>query len=155
MRKIAVILGVLALLSAANAWAERCAATIEADDRMQFNLRELNVPAECTTFDVTLRHSGKLAMNIMGHDWVLAKSSDVSAILNAGMAAGAAHGYLPVGDKRIIAATRQIGGGEAVVAHLDVTSLNSADSYTFFCTTPGHAVAMRGRLRIGRVSAAG
>ncbi|PMZ36673.1 azurin, partial [Pseudomonas sp. FW306-2-11AB] len=75
MGKATILMGALALLSASGALADPCATTIEADDRMQFNTRELSVPGGCTTFDVTLRHSGKLAMNIMGHDWVLAKSS--------------------------------------------------------------------------------
>ncbi|MBS0373758.1 MAG: azurin [Proteobacteria bacterium] len=149
------LLGALALLAGNAALADPCATTIEADDRMQFNTRELLVPADCPTFDVTLRHSGKLAMNIMGHDWVLAKSSDVSAILNAAMAAGTAHGYLPTGDKRIIAATKLIGGGEVAVAHLDVSALSSSENYTFFCTTPGHATVMRGKFRIGKVTTAG
>src|SRR5439155_16517935 len=38
---------------------------------------------------------------------------DVSGIVNAGMAAGLAHGFLPENDKRIIAATKVVGGGES------------------------------------------
>ena len=37
---------------------------------------------------------------VMGHDSVLAKDSDVSALVSAGLAAGVAHGYVPENDTR-------------------------------------------------------
>ena len=96
--------GVL-LLAGALAHADPCKLTLESNDQMQFNVRELVVPSECAEVEVTLTHSGKLPARSMGHDWVLAKDSDMSGIVNAGLAAGPARGYLPEHDARIIAAT--------------------------------------------------
>src|SRR5216684_216809 len=105
------MIGALALLAGARAvYADPCNVTIEGNDMMQFNLREITVPAECGEVEVRLRHSGKMSARVMGHDWVLAKDSDMSAIVNAGLAAGARRGFLPENDKRIIAATVQVGG---------------------------------------------
>ena len=136
---------ILLLALAASARAENCSLTIEANDLMQFNTREMTVPAGCTEVEITLKHSGKLDSRAMGHDWVLAKSSDVSAILNAAIAAGSAHGYLPDADKRILAATRIVGGGESTSVRLSTDQIKDGEKYAFFCTTPGHATLMRGK----------
>jgi azurin len=144
------LIGVTALLLAVgSAYADNCAMTIEANDMMRYNVREMSVPAGCSDITVTLKHSGKLEAKVMGHDWVLARTSDVSGIVNAGMAAGLAHGYLPAGDKRIIAATNVVGGGESTTVKFATSALEEGASYTFFCTTPGHATVMRGRFVFG------
>jgi azurin len=137
------------VITAKLAHAEGCNVTIEANDVMQYNTKELSVPASCTDIEVTLRHSGQLKAKVMGHDWVLAKSSDVSGIVTAGMAAGLAHGYLPAGDKRIIAATTVVGGGESATTKFSTGVLVEGASYTFFCTAPGHATVMHGRFIFG------
>lgn len=144
------MIGVLALLAGARAaHADPCNVTIEGNDRMQFNLREITVPAQCEEVLLVLKHSGKLPAKVMGHDWVLAKDSDMHAILNAGLAAGISHGYLPENDKRIIAATAQVGGGESAVVKFSTTLLQQGVRYAFFCTSPGHATAMRGIFLFG------
>ena len=71
------------LLASGLAHADSCKLALESNDQMQFSVRELSVPAECTEVEVTLRHSGQLSARAMGHDWVLAKDSDTSAIVNA------------------------------------------------------------------------
>jgi azurin len=85
----------------------------------------------------------------MGHDWVLARDSDMSAIVNAGLSAGARHGYLPENDKRIIAATKQVGGGESAVVRFSTSLIQQGVRYVFFCTSPGHSTAMRGTFLFG------
>jgi azurin len=137
------------LLAGRAAYADTCALTIEANDMMRYNVREMSVPAGCSDITVTLKHSGKLEAKVMGHDWVLARTADVSGIVAAGMAAGLAHGYLPSGDKRIIAATNVVGGGESTTVKFATTALAEGASYTFFCTAPGHATLMRGRFVFG------
>src|SRR5437588_10656638 len=108
------LLGAGALLLAGGvAYADPCKITIDSNDMMQFSARELTVPGACTDVEVTLRHSGKLPAKVMGHDWVLAKDSDVSAIVNAGLAAGAAGGYLPRDGKRVIPVPTRVGGGDS------------------------------------------
>src|SRR6516164_6045471 len=101
------------LLLGGVAHADPCKIVIESNDVMRFNLHEIGVPTQCSEVELTLQHIGQLSAKVMGHDWVLAKDSDVSAIVNAGLAAGAAHNYLPEHDKRIIAATKIVGGGES------------------------------------------
>jgi azurin len=89
----------------------------------------------------------------MGHDWVLTKTSDVSSVVNAGMSAGVANNYQKPGDKRIIASTKIIGGGEGgeggeggATVRFSLELLDPKQSYTYFCSAPGHASIMKGRL---------
>jgi len=139
----------LLLLAGAIAHADPCKLALESNDLMQFSVHELIVPAECGEVEVTLRHSGQLSARAMGHDWVLAKDSDLSAIVNAGLAAGPAHGYLPEHDKRIIAATPIVGGGESATVTFATSLLQAGTRYAFFCTSPGHATLMRGKFIFG------
>jgi azurin len=140
--------GVL-LVASGLALADPCKLTLESNDQMQFSVHELVVPGECSEVEVTLRHSGRLPAKAMGHDWVLAKDSDVSAIVNAGLAAGPAHGYLPEHDKRIIAATPIVGGGESATVKFASSQLQAGARYAFFCTSPGHSTVMRGKFIFG------
>jgi azurin len=137
------------LLAGTLAHADPCKLTLESNDQMQFSTRELAVPSECAEVEVTLRHAGKLPARTMGHDWVLAKDSDMSAIVNAGLAAGAARGYLPEHDVRIIAATPIVGGGESATVKFATRYLQPGVRYAFFCTSPGHSTLMRGRFLFG------
>jgi len=143
------MIGVLVLILAAQAVrADPCKVSIEANDNMQFNMREIVVPSTCEAVEVTLRHSGKLGAKVMGHDWVLAKDADVSAIVNGGLSAGFSRGFLPQNDKRIIAATK-VGGGESDTISFNTSSLAAGLRYVFFCTSPGHSTVMRGAFLFG------
>jgi azurin len=139
----------LLLLASGLAYADPCKLALESNDQMQFSVRELVVPSDCGEVEVTLRHSGQMSARAMGHDWVLAKDSDMSAIVNAGLAAGPAHGYLPEHDKRIIAATPIVGGGESATVKFATSLLQAGSRYVFFCTSPGHATVMRGTFLFG------
>jgi len=75
---------------------------------------------------------------------VLAKDADVSAIVNGGLSAGFSRGFLPQNDKRIIAATKVVGGGESDTISFSTSSLAPGSRYIFFCTSPGHSAVMRG-----------
>ena len=140
--------GVLAL-AGALAHADPCKIELTSNDQMQFNVRELVVPTDCAEVEVTLRHSGKLPAKTMGHDWVLAKDSDMSGIITAGLAAGASRGYLPEHDARIIAATPIVGGGESATVKFATSLLQAGARYAFFCTSPGHSTVMRGTFKFG------
>ena len=141
----------LMLLTGDAAWADAdpCKITIESTDAMTFNQHELSVPSQCTEVEVTLKHAGQLSAKVMGHDWVLAKESDMSGVVNAGLAAGAARGYLPQGDARIIAATKVVGGGESATVKFSTAALAPGAHYAFFCTSPGHASMMKGKFLFG------
>jgi len=82
---IASVTAALLSLAAPAARAADCTLNIEANDEMQFNQRQLQVDAGCETVTVTLKHAGTLTRNVMGHDWVLARTADVGALVNAGM----------------------------------------------------------------------
>jgi len=132
------------LLSSVIAHADPCKLSIESNDAMHYSAHEMVVPPGCTEVEISLRHSGQLAAKVMGHDWVLARESDMSAVVNAGMAAGFKHGYLPENDRRVIAATRVVGGGETATITLNTKLLQQGVRYVFFCTSPGHASMMHG-----------
>ena len=132
------------LLVSRVASADVCKLAISATDQMRFEQQTLQVDAQCTDVEVTLHNSGKLPANIMGHDWVLTKTSDMASVANAGMGAGLANNYQKPGDKRIVAATAIIGGGESTTVRFSTTQLESGASYTYFCSAPGHFSIMKG-----------
>jgi azurin len=134
------------LLVSRVASADVCKLDISATDQMRFEQQTLQVDGQCAEVEVTLHNSGKLPANIMGHDWVLTKTADMVSVANAGMGAGLANNYQKPGDKRIVAATAIIGGGESTTIKFSTTQLESGASYTYFCSAPGHFSIMKGRL---------
>jgi len=126
-----------------------CAVTVESDDAMQFDKKEIVVPKSCKRFTVRLKHMGKLPKAAMGHNWVLTKSADAQAVANDGISAGLNGEFLKAGDERVIAFTKMIGGGESDSVAVDAGQLKASESYTFFCSFPGHASIMKGTLKIG------
>src|SRR6267154_4944432 len=110
MMKLVCVTGLIFLARVAAA--EVCQVTIEATDQMRYEEQTLPVAADCSEAEVTLRNTGKLPASVMGHDWVLTKTSDVASVANAGMGAGLSNSFQQPGDKRIIAATKIVGGGE-------------------------------------------
>ena len=148
MRKL--IATALLGLFCAPLWAADCAAIIEGNDAMQFNLKTMEVPATCKDFTVTLKHTGKLARNVMGHNWVLALASDEPGIDKDGMSAGLDNNYLKPDDARVIAHTKVIGGGESDSTTFAVGKLKAGEAYEFFCSFPGHAALMKGTLTLAK-----
>ena len=128
------------------ALAQDCAATVSANDAMQFVEKELRISRSCTTFNLTLKHVGTLAANIMGHNWVLTATPDYMAVATAGMTAGAANNYMPPGDARVLVASKVIGGGEETTISFDASKLEAGGDYTYFCSFPGHFALMSGKL---------
>jgi len=133
------------LLVSRVASADVCKLAINATDQMRFEQQTLQVESQCTEVEVTLHNTGKLPANIMGHDWVLTKTSDMASVANAGMGAGLANNYQKPGDKRIVAATAIIGGGESTTVKFTTAQLEAGASYTYFCSAPGHFSIMKGR----------
>lgn len=145
-RRIFALL-VLGLLST-PLWAANCATTVEANDAMQFNVSNVNVPRTCKTFTVTLKHTGKLARNVMGHDWVLTSAADEAAVDADATKAGLADEYIKPGDARVIAHTKVIGGGQTTSVTFKPSALKPGTSYVFFCSFPGHAAVMHGTVTL-------
>lgn len=125
-----------------------CAATIDATDAMRYSRASLDIPKSCTTFTVTLRHTGKLPKATMGHNIVIAKTSDMAGIDSDGVKAGAAGNYLKANDARVVAASKLIGGGESTTVKIPVAKLASGGPFSFFCSFPGHSVLMKGTIKL-------
>ena len=134
----------LALLAAggiaAPAMAADCAITVEGNDQMQFNVKNIEVPKSCKTYTITLNHVGKMPKSSMGHNIVLTATADATAVAADGMKAG---------DTRVLAHTKVIGGGESTSVTFDVSKLKAGADYTYFCSFPGHSFIMKGSLKLG------
>jgi azurin len=137
---------IAAVAFAGPARAQECAATIEANDVLQFLPGELTVSTNCESFRLTLKHIGRLDANVMGHNWVLTATADYEDVATAGSRAGKANDFVPPGDDRVLAATKIIGGGEETSISFDPSTLESGGDYTFFCSFPAHFAAMHGTL---------
>lgn len=137
-------LGLLFAAHAAHA-APNCALTIEGNDQLKYNITEMKVPAGCAEVEITLKHVGKFPVNAMGHNWVLAKTADAQAIASAGIAAGLDKDYLAPDDKRVIAHTKMVGGGQSATVKVSLKGLTKGGDYTFFCSFPGHYTTMHGK----------
>lgn len=129
-------------------FADECSVKVEAGDALSYSLASIEIPASCTDAVIEFKHTGNLPAAVMGHNWVLAKTSDLQAIQNDGNAAGAAGGYLKSGDARVVAATEIIGGGESTSVTFATDVLKSGDAYSFFCTVMSHSVVMKGSISL-------
>jgi azurin len=151
--RICYTLGVAALglcfTLSAQAADKVCKLQILGNDLMQYDKNELKVDADCTQVQLTLTHTGKLPVQTMGHSWVLTKTPDMQAVLNAGQNAGVQNNYLPTADKRVLAATKLIGGGQTTSVTFSTSALQKGGDYTYFCSFPGHAALMKGKFSFG------
>lgn len=144
MKKLAVFCGSLLLIST-NALAKECKIDVGVGDNMNFVPASLSISkSECTSVTINLTHTGSIARNAMGHNWVLSKTADAQAIAQAGWGAGLDNQYLPPGEGRIIAGSDIIGGGEATSVTFSTASLEVGGDYTFFCSFVGHFAMMKG-----------
>ena len=148
MNKSIKTLAALALLGAAAAAqaAPNCTIKLKSNDAMQFDLKTATVSASCPKISIELAHTGKLPAQAMGHNVVVSSTADMAAVTAAAIKAGAAAGYVPKGDTRVIEATSLIGGGQATKASFAGSKLKAGGSYSFFCSFPGHSALMKGSL---------
>jgi len=126
-----------------------CKVDITGTDAMQFDKKEISVAADCTSVEVTLKHSGKLPAQAMGHNWVLAKTADMQGVVNDGMGASFAANHIKAGDTRVIAHTKIVGGGQSDTVTFATSALKQGEAYSFFCTFPGHSALMKGAFKFG------
>jgi len=129
--------------------ADPCQLEISANDQMQYDKQALAVPASCTQVTLTLHHTGKLPREAMGHNWVLVNAADFDTVANSGMGAGLAHDYVQPGDKRVLAHTNTIGGGQTISVTFPTSVLKAGGDYRYLCTFPGHNALMRGTFKFG------
>lgn len=140
-------LSLLAAGSGAFAADKVCKLDIAGTDQMQFDKKELVVAPDCTEVEVTLKHTGKLPAQAMGHNWVLTKTADAAGVASDGLGAGFANDHIKKGDARVIAATKIVGGGQTTSVKFPVSKLKKGESYTYICTFPGHSSIMKGVLK--------
>jgi azurin len=143
----AATLGALALPLYLHA--DPCKLEISGNDQMQYDKHELSLNGACTEVTLTLHHSGKLPKQAMGHDWVLVNAADLTAVATAGMGAGLANDYVAPGDKRALAHTKVIGGGETTSITFPTSILKKGAPYKYLCTFPGHYSTMNGTFKFG------
>ena len=114
---------------------------LTANDMMQYNTKEIKVKAG-QRVRLTLRHIGKLDVNIMGHNFVLLKQgADLVAFATAA-ATQKDNKYIPVGTENVIAHTDMIGGGQVATIEFDAPEVGT---YEFLCSFPAHYAMMRGQ----------
>ena len=138
----------LLTLASGQLLAAECAVTVDSTDQMSFNTKAIEIDKSCKTFTVELTHSGNLPKNVMGHNWVLSKEADMQPIATDGLAAGIDKNYLKEGDARVIAHTKIIGAKETDSVTFDVSKLDAAEKYGFFCSFPGHISMMKGTVTL-------
>ena len=151
MKTIRIIACLSLAFAASSAFAadKVCKVDISGTDQMQFDKKEIAVAADCTEVEVTLKHAGKLPAQAMGHNWVLSKTADVSGIASDGVAAGFAKDHVKDGDARVIAHTKIVGGGQSTSVTFPMSKLKAGESYTYFCSFPGHSSLMKGTFKVG------
>ncbi|ELL13724.1 azurin [Neisseria meningitidis 61103] len=126
--------------------AGNCAATVESNDNMQFNTKDIQVSKACKEFTITLKHTGTQPKTSMGHNIVIGKTEDMDGIFKDGVGA-AGTDYVKPDDARVVAHTKLIGGGEESSLTLDPAKLADGD-YKFACTFPGHGALMNGKITL-------
>ena len=139
----------LAFLSSMAHAADSCEFDVTAGDSMSFNTRAITVPASCDEFTINFSHTGHMPNTAMGHNWVLTKSADMTAVLTDGQPAGIKNAFIAEGDERVIAHTPILGGGEQASVTFATSKLSADEKYTFFCSYPGHSAMMQGKLTLG------
>lgn len=113
---------------------------LNAGDDMQYDTKLITVDAG-KSVTVNLTHTGQMAKEVMGHNFVLLNEyTDVDDFAAAAMKAKD-NDYIPESDE-IIAHTGMIGGGETTSVTFDAPAKGT---YDFLCTFPGHYGVMKGK----------
>ena len=130
-----------------NAQAASCVVNVEGNDAMAYNTKVIDVPKSCKEITLNLKHAGKLAKGIMGHNVVVTKEADQAGVLTDGSTAGMTANWVKAGDSRVVAHTSLVGGGESTSVKFKTAGLDAQEKYVFFCSVPGHASMMKGVLK--------
>ena len=125
-----------------------CKVTIDSDDAMKYDPKEITVPSSCKQFSITLKHNGKMPAAAMGHNVVIAKTADKDGVLADGAAAKIENNFVKPNDERVVAHTKLIGGGQEDTLTFDVSKLAAGEAYEYFCSFPGHYAMMNGKLTV-------
>ncbi|HEV7610228.1 MAG TPA: azurin [Steroidobacteraceae bacterium] len=151
MKAIRAIACLSVLFAAPGAFAadKVCKVDIAGTDMMQYDKKEIVVAADCTQVELTLKHTGKQTASVMGHNWVLTRTADVAAVATDGMGAGLPNDYIKKDDARVLAHTKVVAGGQSASVTFATSLLKKGESYSFFCSFPGHYAVMKGAFKFG------
>jgi azurin len=111
-------------------------------DLLEFRQKNLSCPSGAHV-RLTFRHTGKYVS--FEHNWVLILPGSFDAVTAGALAAGEEGGWLPRGDRRILAATPMCGKGQVAMVEFVAPA---AGDYPFICSYPGHAQSMWGVLHV-------
>lgn len=118
------------------------AVTVNADDAMKFDVKEVTVYAgqEVT---LTLHHVGSASKAVMGHNFVILKQGvDLTDFATRASKPDAVE-HIPAGSEgEIVAHTKMLGGGESDTITFTAPE---AGEYEFLCSFPGHFAMMKGK----------
>ena len=145
---IKFILSALILLNSSYALSEECKIVISGSDMMRFDTNEISIDKNCEKLVITLKHSGNLPINAMGHNIVFLESKNLQKITSkVNMSHGIENGFLPE-LKEVLFKSKMIGGGQETTFEIDANVFNSGGEYMFICSFPGHYSIMKGKLNI-------
>lgn len=115
--------------------------TLSANDQMRFDKNELRVKSG-QTVRLILRHTGQMAENVMGHNFVLLEEGTDVSEFGQEAARAQDNDYIPANSENVIAHTEMIGGGETTTIEFEAPA---AGTYDFICSFPGHYALMQGK----------
>lgn len=115
--------------------------TLNANDQMRFDKNELRVKSG-QTVRLTLNHTGQMAENVMGHNFVLLEEGTDVSEFGQEAARAQDNEYIPANSEDVIANTEMIGGGESTTIEFEAPA---AGTYVFICSFPGHYALMQGK----------
>ena len=84
IRKL-MITAALMMAAPLAAQAAECSVDLEGNDAMKFNKTSIEVPKACKDFTINLKHTGKMAKNVMGHNVVVSSTADMAAVNSDGV----------------------------------------------------------------------
>lgn len=121
--------------------------TVECNDAMQFNKKEIEIPAG-KVVKLTLKNVGQVPKIAMGHNLViLNKGTDLTAWAMKAMTAKPTD-FIPTAEadkKAILAHTKLLGPGEEDSITF---TIKEAGDYEFLCSFPGHFALMKGKITV-------
>ena len=129
-------------------FANDCNVQIIGSDMMKYDLQEINISSKCVSFEINLKHGGKLPVSAMGHNIVITEEANFMMVAQLiKMENGIENGYLPASDK-ILFRSDMIGGGESTTLTVDPSKLDSTKNFVYFCSFPGHWAIMKGKINL-------
>lgn len=154
--KISLMALAFAGLTAQAAYAVDCTVVITGNDQMQYDKKEIKLPAECAKSDIKIefKHIGKLPAVAMGHNVVLVGNGKLSALQGRYATAGADPAKIDASSEQlktsgeVIAYTKIVGGGATDSTVVPKDKLKAGEKYQYFCSFPGHFALMTGTLEI-------